>query len=78
MTVCVLLFAGLRRAAGFHEMALELPADATVRTAAESFQQQTGLDLTGVMSAVNERFAEPSTPLAEGDVLALLPPVSGG
>ena len=30
------------------------------------------------MSAVNERFAEPSTPLAEGDVLALLPPVSGG
>lgn len=31
-----------------------------------------------VRYAVNERFAPPETPLAPGDVVALIPPVSGG
>jgi molybdopterin converting factor small subunit len=39
-------------------------------------------ELSGRMATVrvaqNERFAKPEAPLAEGDVLALIPPVSGG
>jgi molybdopterin converting factor subunit 1 len=34
--------------------------------------------LGSVRIAVNEEFAEPGAPLTDGDVVALIPPVSGG
>src|SRR5690606_36779881 len=37
-----------------------------------------GLVPTGAMVAVNAAYATPETVLADGDVLALLPPVAGG
>jgi len=50
-----------------------------VRTAADRLERVLGTDrLQGVMCAVNERYADPATALAEGDVVAFLPPVSGG
>lgn len=32
----------------------------------------------GIRVAINQRFADPLTPLADGDELAFLPPISGG
>lgn len=79
MTVTVLLFADLRVAAGRAELQLPLPEDATVRTAAEHLERSLGdRRLAGVMVAVNEHYAAPATALTDGDVVAFLPPVSGG
>ena len=33
---------------------------------------------SGIRVAINQRFADPLTPLADGDELAFLPPISGG
>lgn len=79
MQVHVLLFANLRQRAGRSELSLELPEPATVRTAADALVKQLdAVDLKGVMCAVNERYAGPTTALSEGDTVAFLPPVSGG
>jgi len=79
MTVTVLLFADLRRQAGSNRLQLELPDAATVRSAAGRIEERLGDGrLRGAMCAVNERYADPATPLADGDVVAFLPPVSGG
>lgn len=79
MQIHILLFASLRDRAGRKELELELPEAATVRLAAETLQHEiANLDLRGSMCAVNERYANPSTALSDGDTIAFLPPVSGG
>lgn len=78
MRVTVLLFAHLRQAADRSRIELELPDDATVRAAADRIEREIGTALAGSMCAVNERYAAPATLLADGDVVAFLPPVSGG
>ena len=79
MTVTVLLFAELRRHAGLDRLELDLADPATVRSAAGRIEEQLGAGrLSGAMCAVNERYADPATPLRDGDVVAFLPPVSGG
>lgn len=78
MNLRVLLFASLGRQAGVRELALEVPAGCTVSEAATVLRSRVPVELGGVMCAVNERYADPSSPLADGDVLAFLPPVSGG
>jgi molybdopterin synthase sulfur carrier subunit len=85
--VRVLLFAGLREAAGWGEQSLGVPAGATP----EHLWQQLDLDAAWpaagapgrepgaqVRVAINQRFASADTPLANGDELAFLPPISGG
>jgi molybdopterin synthase sulfur carrier subunit len=77
--VKALLFAHLRAATGRREIDLDLPPGATIRTAAEVLGELfPQADLRGVMVAVNERYADPNVALADGDVVAFLPPVSGG
>lgn len=78
MTLRVLLFASLGRQAGVRELDLDVPPGCTVAEAAAVLRSRVPLELTGVMCAVNERYADPSSQLADGDVLAFLPPVSGG
>lgn len=79
MTVTVLLFADLRRQAGANRLELELADAATVRALAGTVEERLGRGrLRGAMCAVNERYADPATPLHDGDVVAFLPPVSGG
>ena len=76
MEVHVRLFAGLRQRAGADELTLELPDGARVRDALERVA-----DLTAgvrVVMAVNQEYADAAQPLAAGDELALIPPVSGG
>ena len=83
--VRVLLFAGLREAAGWGERSLTAPVGATPR----QLWQQLDLAATwpagadgaagaGLRVAINQRFASADTPLADGDELAFLPPISGG
>jgi molybdopterin synthase catalytic subunit len=76
MQVRIQLFAGLRERAGASEVALDLPEGARVADALAQLQHVTG-DLPVVM-AVNQEYADEAMPLASGDELALIPPVSGG
>lgn len=81
ITVSVRFFAHCRELAGTAECDVQLPPSATVTHALEEVYERFPAlrELRGrVLVAVNERYAAPETPLHSGDVLALLPPVSGG
>jgi molybdopterin converting factor subunit 1 len=76
MEVTVRLFAMLRERAGRPEVTLELPEGARVEDAlAELRGLAEGIPL---VMAVNREYADEARPLAAGDELALIPPVSGG
>lgn len=90
-TVRVRLFASLREAAGWAELWVRtdgsgstplalwrqlglgklLPTDAAEGSGGETLPG-------GVRVAINQQFASPHAPLAEGDELAFLPPITGG
>jgi molybdopterin converting factor subunit 1 len=76
MVVRIRLFAMLRERAGTSELELELPEGARVRDALARVEELAG-GLPLVM-AVNREYADADAPLAAGDELALIPPVSGG
>jgi molybdopterin converting factor subunit 1 len=76
MRVRVRLFAMLRERAGTGELELDLPEGAVVRDALEQLTEiAAGMP---VVMAVNREYADEDAPLAPGDELALIPPVSGG
>ncbi|MEZ5098711.1 MAG: molybdenum cofactor biosynthesis protein MoaE [Thermoleophilia bacterium] len=77
MRVHVKLFAGLRERAGFAERELELPDGAPVADVARAIPELGGLP-DGLRFAVNKEYAADDRPLADGDEVALIPPVSGG
>ena len=70
------LFAGLREAAGRDELELELPDGARVADALAQVQHLA--PGTSLVLAVNREYAARDVVLAEGDELAVVPPVSGG
>mgnify|MGYP005839554517 CR=1 FL=1 len=81
MKVRVRLFAAYREHVGHQEMALDLPTGACVGDLArEVLRRYPNLVPSGrsLAIAVNSRYADPKTLLAEGDEVALIPPVSGG
>jgi molybdopterin synthase sulfur carrier subunit len=82
MTLRVLYFAGLRDALGLDEETVELPADVrTVGALADHLARRHpayGARREHVRIARNEAFARDDEPVADGDVVALLPPVAGG
>jgi len=82
MTVSVRLFSLLRERAGCDRVELQLDEGATVADALAALARLPALsDLLGrlpVQLAVNRDYATASTPLAEEDELALIPPLSGG
>ncbi|MBM4435033.1 MAG: molybdopterin converting factor subunit 1 [Chloroflexi bacterium] len=80
MRVSVRLFASYREAAGVGHMALELPSGATARDAIRAVLERHPLVADGrhVVIARNREYVDADAPLAEGDELALIPPVSGG
>jgi molybdopterin synthase catalytic subunit len=81
MRVRVRLFAVQRELAGTREVTLELRDGATVTDAWDGLVAlHPGLapGRDSVRFAVNAAYAEPSTTLAEGDEVAMIPPVSGG
>jgi molybdopterin synthase catalytic subunit len=73
MPVTVRLFAGLRERAGWSTREIEAATVADVWPALEL-----GDEPAGLLYAVNKEYAEPTRALADGDEVALIPPVSGG
>jgi MoaE-MoaD fusion protein len=80
MTVSVRLFAGLRERAGTDRLDVELPDGATVR---ELLDALAGTPVGPIgprqcVVAINREYADAGQPIAAGDEVALVPPVSGG
>ena len=73
MPVSVRLFAGLRERAGWSEGEVEAATVADVWP-----QLGLGDEPPGLLYAVNKCYADRDTALADGDEVALIPPVSGG
>ena len=76
MQVSIRLFAGLRERAGTGTRTIELTDGATLGDVWPALDL--GSEPSGLLYAVNKRYAETETALAEGDEVALIPPVSGG
>ncbi len=74
MRVKVRLFAGLRERAGVAERELE----GVTRVNEVWAALELGDEPEGLLYAVNRRYAESEHELADGDEVALIPPVSGG
>jgi len=74
VAVTVRLFAGLRERAGWSERELD-----RVATVADVWPALgLGDEPAGLLYAVNHEYADRGQPLADGDEVALIPPVSGG
>ena len=74
--VAVKLFAALREQAGVRERELELADGARVDDVWPALGL--GEEPRGLVYAVNRAYVERGAPLADGDEVALIPPVSGG
>jgi MoaE-MoaD fusion protein len=74
--VTVRLFAALRERAGSSQRALDLPDGSQVSDVWGALGL--GEEPAGLVYAVNREYAERGRPLADGDEVALIPPVSGG
>jgi MoaE-MoaD fusion protein len=71
--VRVRLFAGLRERAGWSQREIDAATVGDVWAALDL-----GDEPGGLLYAVNKAYAERDRPLADGDEVALIPPVSGG
>jgi sulfur-carrier protein len=78
----ILYFAAVRDLVGVDAEVVELPAAVGTVRELVAFLEQARPALAGRMGHVriarNETFATAGEPIAEGDVLALIPPVAGG
>jgi MoaE-MoaD fusion protein len=74
--VSVRLFAGLRERAGVGTRELELPEGARISDVWAALEL--GDEPSGLLYALNQEYASREQPLADGDEVALIPPVSGG
>jgi MoaE-MoaD fusion protein len=74
VAIKVRLFAGLRERAGYSERELEGVAQVADVWPALGL----GDEPEGLLYAVNRKYADPGRELADGDEVALIPPVSGG
>ena len=80
--VTVLYFASIREIAPAPEARVVLPDD--VRTIADlsAYLERTVVGLAGrlgsVRFAINETFVSSDAPVSNGDVVAVIPPVTGG
>ena len=81
MQIRVLLFAQLADAVGSRSLDLDLPDDANVADALDALAREHASIYAlrdRIAVAINEAYARPEKTLANGDTLALIPPVSGG
>jgi molybdopterin synthase catalytic subunit len=81
MQIKVLFFGLLKDICGHAEERLELPPAAPLRAVFDHYAELYPALRTmagSIVLARNHEFAQPADPLAEGDEVALLPPVSGG
>ena len=82
MTITILYFAAVREIVGVDEEKLELPVGVATIDALCTHLQRVRPALDGrlghVRFARNEEFARGDDAIADGDVVALIPPVAGG
>lgn len=80
MKVTVIFFAALRDVVGCSEREVELNSEQlnAKHLIACLMEQHPGLTMAGVRVALNEEFVDLDAPIQDGDVIALIPPVSGG
>lgn len=82
MKVQLLYFAAVRELVGIDEESLDLPAGVETVGDLSAFLETSKPALAGRLKSVryarNEVFAERGEALAEGDVVAVIPPVAGG
>jgi molybdopterin converting factor small subunit len=80
MTVTALLFASYADALGADAIALDLGAGATIADAIATLRSKPGGDVLPIspLVALNLVYADGSRHLADGDELAVIPPVAGG
>ena len=81
MKVSVRLFAALREAAGREQVEMDLPEGATAEEAwsrLASLHPALASRRASLAASVNRRYARFDLPLAEGDEVVFIPPVSGG
>ena len=81
MRIRVLFFGVLRDVTGLGEDSIEVPEGGRAATVFEDYASRfprLGEMSASIVLAVNQRFSSPSEALADGDELAMLPPVSGG
>jgi len=76
MRITVKLFAALREQAGTRERVIELGDGARLGHVWEALAL--GAEPRGLLYARNREYAPPEEALADGDEVALIPPVSGG
>jgi molybdopterin synthase catalytic subunit len=79
--VRVRLFALQRELAGTREVSVDLPDGATIETSWDKVVERHPVLAPGrpsVRFARNGEYADPTAPLADGDEVAFIPPVSGG
>jgi molybdopterin converting factor subunit 1 len=74
--VTVRFFAGLRERAGTDRQQVDLPDGVTVADLWPVLGL--GEEPSGLLYAINRAYVERTDPIAEGDEVALIPPVSGG
>ena len=77
----VLFFGVIRDVVGLREDSLDLPAGGHLGLVFEHYAARFPRlrDMaSSTVLALNQQFSSPAAPLAEGDEVALLPPVSGG
>lgn len=80
MRVRVLFFASYAEAFGRVEQGLDLAEGATVADCVAAIRADPAAVRLppSPLVAVNQRYAKPETRLADGDEVALIPPVAGG
>ena len=81
LTVRVLLFAALRDAVGQGELDVPLAAPASGADLLEALSREhpeVARHRSIIRLAINRRYARGDAPLADGDEVALITPVSGG
>ena len=80
MRVTVLLFASYADALGARTLTLDLPDGARAEAVLAAVRDRPGAAALppAPLVAVNERYSGLGAALAEGDVVAVLPPVAGG
>jgi len=78
----VLYFAAVRDLVGKDEEVVDVPAAVSTVESLGRYLAAIHPELEGrlgyVRFARNEEFAQPTDPVAEGDTIALIPPVAGG
>ncbi len=80
MQITLIYFAALRELVGKSEETIQwaTPAMTVAQLLEQLIERRPNLTMQGVRVALNEEFVETDAFIHEGDVLAFIPPVSGG